>query len=156
MNGEPSILRDLFARFLGGESREDVSKQLDSQWTKKKRPEDERRYNCIVCLDSGRVEVWHHELVYAVAMDGPEAANRTPWRISLCACYCNAGNGYGKRIPRFDREKHCQVVPITGASGIVCNPEAIARLVQWIEECRVRRRTKPAEIEDPLFQGSGM
>jgi hypothetical protein len=141
-DGEPESLSDLIARF----------KTAPSSGSR----ESERRYNCIVCLDTGRVEVWQTDFVFLVATEGIESAVRLPWRSSLCACYCNAGSGFAKRIPKFDREKHCQVVPATGASGIHCDPEAIARLVEWIAECRKRRVSKPVEVEDPLFQGSGL
>lgn len=117
---------------------------------------DERRYNCLVCLDSGRVEVWHGVFVFVLATEGIEAIDRLCWRTSLCACYCSAGKGFAKRIPMFDRERHCQVIPAMAASGIECDPAAIARLLEWIAECRKRKAAKPVEVEDPLFQGSGL
>lgn len=143
-----SILQDL-ENGLTHEQAAERLKQLGDNGCRRK----ERRYNCAVCLDEGRVEIWALQCVLEFMRDNihPDQARH---RVSVVACYCNAGECHRKRIPKFDREQHCQIRPLGGATGRTCNPEAVKGLLEWINDWHQRRPTP--EVEDPLFhQGGG-
>lgn len=101
--------------------------------------ERQRRYVCITCFDSGRIEVWHHERVYLAATKGIEAGLQSLYRTSTAACACQAGQMFASRkipLQRFDSQLHC-----LAAGGDVTSPRAIALFTDWLQARRdVKRR----------------
>ena len=97
------------------------------------RPDRERRYTCIECLDGGRVDVWHWERVYIAKRDGIEAALKSQYTVASVACSCRLGDAFVQRkIPlvRFDERKHCQA-----PGGDVSSAKAVAAFQEWLATC---------------------
>lgn len=151
--GKPGLLRSICEDLEKGLSKEEAAERL--RLAIGGCQGDQRRYNCVVCLDQGRVEIWSLYAVLQALREGIDAVNQMKsGRTSDVACYCKAGECFLNRLPRFDRDQHCQVVPIAGASGRECNPEALAELAEWVYGFR-RRLYRQAAALDPLFDQGG-
>lgn len=148
-DGKPGLLKRLVASLGEGLTHEEVAEKLNREMGPKGIRRKERTYNCAVCLDEGRVEVWHPDCVFEAHVEGLQAVDGYHWRVSVCACYCDRGKRHGDRIPRYDVGRHCRIVPRAGANGRFCHPKALAMLGEWLAD--QRRAKVQAAVKDPLF-----
>jgi hypothetical protein len=98
-----------------------ATRRADSEWR-------ERRYSCAECLDTGRVEVVHYELIKAVAAvlrgGDPQLFWKCNYRVATARCgNCDLGKPRGiliseakpgdkgpfERTARFSAERHSRV-----------------------------------------------
>lgn len=94
--------------------------------------DQQRRYACTMCWDTGRVEVWHMQLVHLAKSEGIEAIGKCHYRTSSAACTCKLGRPFTERkIPlvQFDLAQHCRVL-----HGDTTSELAISRLREWLED----------------------
>lgn len=145
------IFRTILEDLSSGLPREEAAKRIDGALGNKGCRKTERRYNCLECLDQGRVEIWHPACIRDFAQDQvhPDDARH---RISVVACYCDRGKAHASRLPRFDRLVHCKVVPLAGATGQKCSAKAVENLLIWLEDQKTIRKDA---VEDPLFHQEG-
>ena len=128
LKGTLAELIDLKKR---GASQEECDAFLKSRWPAKP-PHQQPRFKCTDCLDSGRLQVWHDELVYLVKHEGTHSIGKCEYRTSSAACTCKAGDQYANRavpLVRFDLAKHCRVI-----NGDTTSEKAVARLAEWLRD----------------------
>lgn len=103
--------------------------------------ESQRWFKCLLCLDSGRVEVWHYERVLRAKRDGLYAALQCANKTTAAACSCKAGEPFGMRekqpLVTYDRTKHC-----LAKYGDVESEAAVAAFQEWlVSHDRVENRS---------------
>lgn len=150
--GKPGLLRRIVSSLEEGASVEEAAQRLTAEMGPKGTRRKERTYNCSVCLDEGRVEIWHPDCVYVAATEGMAAVNGFSWRVAVCGCFCKRGEKHCTRIPRYDILLHCRVYPRAGATGRYCDPKALEGLAEWI----AGKRQRDAATGDPLFDQAGV
>lgn len=104
---------------------------LKSRWPAKP-AHQQPRFKCTDCWDSGRLEVWHDEIVYLAKSEGIEAIAKCKYRTTSAACTCRAGDVFVNRavpLVRFDLAKHCRVI-----HGDTNSERAVARLAEWMRD----------------------
>lgn len=110
------------------------------------RSDRQRRYTCLQCFDSGRVEVWHPERVYLAQSQGLAAALACKYVTSAAACGCKAGDQFKTRktpVVGYDSIKHC-----LAKHGDVTSPAAVEAFETWL---RTRRDVSKRSNYEPGF-----
>ena len=153
-----SLMKELMQRLEAGEiTRADAQRQLTAHLGIKGCRQKEQTYNCAVCLDTGKVDVWCDEAI-AEFVENQVHPDQARYREMVCACFCKAGEIFIKRakhpLPRVDPDKHCIIEPRGGASTVPCKPEAIANLLTWING-QTQKAEKARREQDPLFNQGG-
>jgi len=112
---------------------------------------DQRRFKCAVCLDLGRIEVWHWELVARIKAGDQNAIKTCLYRTASAACSsCGAGEMFASRklpLVRYDATKHCRV-----RNADTTSEAAIKDLTDWLAD-QVKGVNRPNY--DPLFAEYG-
>lgn len=111
-------------------------------------PEDWPRYRCVLCRDTGHVEVWGVRSYHACRdgmLDDPRERV-----VCSAACSCDEGARMVRpardetgRIPRYDPDWHCRAV-----LGDVHSPRAIEAFESWFAGFLERR----APAKEPDFE----
>jgi len=128
LKGTLAELIDLKKR---GASQGECDAFLKSRWPAKPASQ-QPRFKCTDCWDSGRLEVWHTELVFLAKTEGIESIATCKYRTTSAACTCRAGDQFVNRetpLVRFDLAKHCRVI-----HGDTTSEKAVSRLVEWLAD----------------------
>lgn len=144
---------------LGGVLRELIDMQAKNipagdcaEWLRRQFPTpppySQRAYKCILCLDEGRLEVWHWEAVAIAKRDGIEATAKCKYKTATAACTCKPGDLFANRqipLTRYDLTKHCRAI-----HADVSSEAALSHLSEWLGDQvtgKARLNYEPAFLE---------
>jgi hypothetical protein len=124
-------LRELVDMQAKGMTREESAEWLRLQFPSKPLS-NQRRFRCAMCLDAGRIEVWHSELVHRAKREGIDAAKGCIYRTEAAACTCAAGSVFARRVlplVQYDVAKHCRAI-----GGDTQSEAALTNFTEWLAD----------------------